>query len=181
MNNLPRRAFISGHRDVTQEEFDEHYAPLLSEAFGNFHSFVVGDYYGADHMAQKYLKEIGCPDYKIVVFHMFKSPRCCESTSSIGGFTTDEDRDRAMTNSSDYDIAWVRKGKENSGTAQNLARREFMHIHEQIGSSKKNLFLALGRKTSPKFSKFFDKLGNGFVAEWEDVSKEYVHSNDGSV
>ena len=37
--------FISGHRDLTQEEFDTHYAPLIDEIMRNdvFTEFVVGD------------------------------------------------------------------------------------------------------------------------------------------
>ena len=37
--------FISGHRDLTQEEFDIHYAPLIDDIMRNdvFTEFVVGD------------------------------------------------------------------------------------------------------------------------------------------
>ena len=38
-------------------------------------------------------------------------------------FTADLQRDEAMTRNSDYDIAFIRKGKETSGTAQNILRR----------------------------------------------------------
>lgn len=41
------------------------------------------------------------PFRNITVYHMFK----------------------AMTEHSDYDIAFIRKGKESSGTAQNILRR----------------------------------------------------------
>ena len=42
---------------------------------------------------------------------------------TIGGFTGDAERDIAMTNISDEDIAWIKVGGERSGTAQNLMRR----------------------------------------------------------
>jgi hypothetical protein len=40
-----------------------------------------------------------------------------------GGFPNDAARDAYMTQHSDRDIAWVRTGKEHSGTAKNLQRR----------------------------------------------------------
>jgi hypothetical protein len=45
------------------------------------------------------------------------------SFATKGEFKTDKQRDAAMTAASTIDIAWVRPGKEYSGTAQNLARR----------------------------------------------------------
>jgi len=44
----------------------------------------------------------------------------------MGGFTTDDERDAAMTMASDADIAWVRPGRKKSGTAKNLARRNLV-------------------------------------------------------
>ena len=114
--------FVSGHRDVTEEEFKEHYAPALSRAAWNPNArFVIGDYYGVDIMAQKYLKEEGIKN--VVVFHMLEKPRNNAGFPTIGGFTSDEDRDSAMTDVSDEDILWVRPGKEGSGTDQNRLRR----------------------------------------------------------
>lgn len=43
--------------------------------------------------------------------------------SYMGYYKTDEDRDAAMTRVSDVDIAYVREGRWNSGTAQNIKRR----------------------------------------------------------
>ena len=42
---------------------------------------------------------------------------------TVGGFENDIDRDSAMTKNSNYDVAYIRKGKEDSGTAQNILRR----------------------------------------------------------
>lgn len=64
--------FISGHRDLTWEEFTKWYAPAISKVICTDKEarFVVGDCEGADR-----------------------------------------------------DIAFIRKGKESSGTAQNILRR----------------------------------------------------------
>lgn len=41
----------------------------------------------------------------------------------IGGFKSDEERDSAMTEASDYDVAFVKNNRWRSGTAQNILRR----------------------------------------------------------
>lgn len=127
-------AFISGHLDLTEKEFKEHYVPKINLALRNGTDFVVGDAKGCDTLAQKYLKPIletkswmdGSMIYPgITVYHMLDRPRnCIKGFRTKGGFRSDDDRDTAMTVVSDYDIAWVRKGRETSGTAKNLERRE---------------------------------------------------------
>lgn len=115
-------AFVSGHRDVSVDEFDEHYKPKLLNAMEQGHQIVVGDYEGVDYMAQSFLS---FHEYtNVLVYHMFTKPRYYVGTfNTVGGFISDEDRDSAMTNVSDYDIAWVRPGKNKSGTAINIRRR----------------------------------------------------------
>ena len=112
--------FISGHLSLTQSEFDAHYKPLIDEALFQGRSFVVGDAKGADTMAQDYL--YGKTD-KVTVYHMFESPRYNAGFTTVGGFLTDQERDSCMTDNSDRDIAWVREGRERSGTQKNLYRR----------------------------------------------------------
>jgi hypothetical protein len=118
--------FISGHLSLTQDEFDIHYKPFIVEALFHNSSFVVGDAKGADTLAQTYL--FGKTD-RVVVYHMFGSPRYNAGFPTEGGFQSDEERDNAMTDNSDSDIAWVRKGREKSGTQKNLDRRETLKYH----------------------------------------------------
>lgn len=113
--------FISGHLDLTQEEFDLYYAPRINSVMQEAKWFVVGDARGTDSMAQSYLKLNGAKN--VTVFHMFESPRNNPGFPTMGGFDGDDDRDAAMTRVSDEDIAWVRPGRDRSGTAANLARR----------------------------------------------------------
>ena len=120
--------FISGHLSLTPKEFEQHYKPLIFDAIRDGASFVVGDARGADHMGQQFLKRIIMDnmlvDVDVTVFHMFEAPRHNAGPfPTQGGFQTDEERDAAMTAASDTDIAWVRPGRESSGTAKNLARR----------------------------------------------------------
>ena len=113
--------FVSGHLDLTEREFESHYAKPISEALSKGGAFVVGDARGCDTMAQEYLRRRRS---SVTVFHMFTSPRNnVGGFCTFGGFTSDEERDAEMTQRSDADIAWVRPGREKSGTAKNLQRR----------------------------------------------------------
>lgn len=120
--------FISGHLDINGDEFlDNYIVSILSAVREPGSSFVVGDARGTDTLAQHALVELMTPQdllERVRVFHMFDSPRNNPgSAPTVGGFTSDEERDAAMTAASTHDIAWVRPGRENSGTARNLARR----------------------------------------------------------
>jgi len=119
---MSKTYFVSGHRNITEEEFIQHYEPILWEKLNEEGAkFVIGDCNGVDDMAQKYLKAFDVKEIK--VYHMFEEPRYGNGLETVGGFVSDIDRDSAMTESSDEDIAWVRPGCEKSGTAQNIERR----------------------------------------------------------
>lgn len=113
--------FVSGHLDLTKAEFAEHYAPRMQVALAEGASFIVGDARGADLQAQDWLLFAGCD--QVTVYHMFESPRNNVGFRTVGGFRSDDERDAAMTAASTDDIAWVRPGREKSGTARNLKRR----------------------------------------------------------
>lgn len=114
--------FVSGHLDLTQEEFNEHYLPQLQEAAVEGAAFIVGDARGADTLTQTWLRHEGYHDF--LVFHMLVSPRNnLGAAECLGGFPSDTARDTAMTAASTRDIAWVRPGREDSGTARNIRRR----------------------------------------------------------
>ena len=120
--------FISGHRVITKEEFDASYKPIIDFVLESEPGckFVIGDYWGCDEMAQNYLmdeKSI-CP-CRVTVYHMQESPRYYNKkvTNFVGGFKTDEERDTAMTEASNEDIAFVRDCNVLSGTGKNILRR----------------------------------------------------------
>lgn len=118
--------FISGHRNITNEEFENNYESALYEASCEQAYFVVGDYYGVDIMAQNYLVDtLNIDPDRITVYHMFESPRNINPKikNTKGGFTSDSERDAAMTEASDEDIAFVRDPKKWSGTGENILRR----------------------------------------------------------
>lgn len=118
--------FISGHRNITEEEFYKNYAPAIYLAACEDSAFVVGDYYGVDIMAQNYLmNSLKINPDRVTVYHMFESPRNINPKikNTMGGFKSDTERDTAMTEASDKDIAFVRDPKKWSGTGENILRR----------------------------------------------------------
>lgn len=117
--------FISGHRDLSEGDFKEYYVPKLRRVIecDPDCKFVVGDYEGVDFMAQTWLVKEGLKE-KLTVYHMWSRPRHLAEGVMFtkGGYTSDLSRDSAMTEISDFDIAYIGKpGK--SGTRQNINRR----------------------------------------------------------
>lgn len=119
--------FISGHRDISVEKFNNIYVPKIKEVIETDKNcrFVLAECSGVDRYAQDYLRD-NLKDHSLVtVYHMYDSPRYLASKlfKTIGGFKDDISRDEEMTNSSDIDIAFIEKGRWTSGTAQNILRR----------------------------------------------------------
>lgn len=130
-NKREKTYFISGHRDITDNEFECFYIPQLYYYATEFPDtqFVVGDCDGADIKAQNFLMdEIKIDSSRVTVYHMFDEPRNKNEKINqlIGGFESDDERDSAMTNVSFQDIAFVRDNTKISGTAQNILRRFLM-------------------------------------------------------
>lgn len=124
--------FISGHRDLTPEEFKNHYLWWIGTVLTNdpFPSFVVGDCEGCDTMFVEYLlsRPGEMPDIDL---YCVESPKMKPFGDDLNHFENIRIHikkdynscDRTMTKLSDFDIAWIRPGKENSHTADNIRRR----------------------------------------------------------
>ena len=164
--------FISGHRNITDQEFYFHYVPKINEAMKEGAAFVIGDYYGVDQKAQDYLKEKRYDKSKVVIYHMLDKPKYCVWEHTRSGFTSDEERDNAMTFDSNEDIAWVRTSQEESGTAQNIARRVIYKM--SIDVLRRKLELEDEIKNIEKFNGLFSKVEETIKKEWKQVSKEYI-------
>lgn len=126
--------FISGHRNITEEEFEKFYKTTIDMVLDKTHDcrFVVGDYHGVDIMSQNYLLDVmGIEPSRVTVYHMYDTPRNKNEkvVNFVGGFQTDEERDSAMTHNSFEDIAFVRDWTMLSGTAQNILRRYAMSLN----------------------------------------------------
>lgn len=124
-----KKSFISGHGSTSFEEWFLHYKPLIDKALFENSEFILGDFRGTDVLTMEYLKD---KTVNVTICHCFKKARYQVDTVGlfsadwqyVGGFQSDEERDAFMTQNSNDDIAWVRSGKEESGTAKNLKRRK---------------------------------------------------------
>lgn len=128
--------FISGHRDLSYEDFEKYYIPKIKEIIemDPRAGFVVGDCDGVDKYTMDYI--FNETTNIVTIYHMFNKPRNTPNDKSPesfasnyeyvqfrSGFKSDEERDAAMTRDSDFDIAFIKDGRWDSGTAQNIKRR----------------------------------------------------------
>jgi len=136
-------AFISGHTNLRDAEFETHYRDALDKAIAEGHDFVIGTSVGGDRMGFDYLLKHGVAPLKITIYIYDKYKANLEpqyqkmGVKTKGGYTSYNQRDGQMTKDSDYDILWVRSEEENrkiyeddyragriSGTEQNRIRRQ---------------------------------------------------------
>ena len=130
-------AFISGHTDLTREEFDAHYLAPLRHVLREGHRVVVGNAEGGDTMALQHLLANG-HDSALITVYVFRGRQMLYPVATVGNWTSYSQRDAAMTAASDYDLCWVRPEaecrrlygdkyrKRVSGTEQNVLRRQEM-------------------------------------------------------
>lgn len=132
--------FISGHRDITPEEFEKFYVPAIVDVIDTCNDnyddceFVVGDCRGCDEMAANfianYIKEntddTECPPCILCIYHMFSEPRFRVGVAGQDGFYHVDMVDELNADLCE-DIAFIRsKSKWDSGTAENILRRHTM-------------------------------------------------------
>ena len=126
------RYFVSGHRDITFDEFFDNYVPLLDKvrAEDSNAEFIVGDWEGCDMLTLEYLLCDLFPYPNITIYGVDKiriNPYGLTPdkypTVNIVLKTSYDECDASMTTDSDFDIAWIKPGKEDSHTAKNIKRR----------------------------------------------------------
>lgn len=146
-NILHRKVFIGGHRNISKEEFENHYKSKIdhfilwikhSDSYLNSSkklTFYIGDCEGCDKMAINYIISKLCHNIKLVICSL-KEPfegqinyTLCvnDNITVIKDFNTHEERDTYMTVNTNYDILWIRQNEWTSGTAQNFVRRNWLN------------------------------------------------------
>ncbi len=135
--------FISGHTNLTKEEFNKHYKPLLDNIINdnNTNSFVIGNSEGADKMAFQYLISKGISIDNITIYYFSKNNQEDNfyfhyKPKIIQGFTSYEKRDAAMTNASDKDILWIRPKEDNKKLLESLGEK---YRENRISATERNL------------------------------------------
>ena len=145
---MTKVAFISGHIDLTQEQFETHYVHHIDKAIENGCAFVVGNALGCDALALRYLSKRINKDL-VTVYHR-ESPydkihkehltlseiKALGYRNIISGWPTFDARDAAMTSVSDFDIAWVRPDSETKTLIESLGKS---YRPNRISGTLKNL------------------------------------------
>lgn len=146
MEGINYKVFVSGHRDLTKEEFNSIYIPAINKYIDwlkEDHShifdskkltFYVGDCEGCDKMTIYYLCGKLNRNIKLVICSLKEKfegqinyDLCInDNISVIKEFNTHEERDAYMTKNTDIDLLYIRPNKWDSGTAQNFVRRVWM-------------------------------------------------------
>lgn len=121
-----RTYFISGHCDLTQEEFHKHYAHKIRKSNADYPDcvYLVGNRTGCDQFAQEYLRKIGVSPERVTIYYKETSSLVNLHGYATKTFLMNHHAAKAMTEASTHDIAWVRSGAEDSTTARNLLRRK---------------------------------------------------------
>lgn len=143
-------AFISGHTDLNDQEFQQYYVPQLQHVISEKHNVVLGNAPGADTKVLEYLLTAGHDPKQVTVYIFSRTDDHATlrqwyiekyKVSVLNNWTSYNKRDTAMTFASDYDLCWVRSEEECrclygdqyrkrvSGTEQNLIRRK-KHIKQ---------------------------------------------------
>ena len=68
-----KTAFVSGHLDLTEEEFTFYYAKPIEIAHSLGHNIVVGDARGCDEMTQRFISTLEKSKSKTFVYHIFEA------------------------------------------------------------------------------------------------------------
>lgn len=116
-------AMISGHTDLTKQQFDKYYVPEIDKYIKKGYSFLVGGASGCDTFAQNYLSQL---PVEVTVCDKGDQNNCLfpDNFYHINGFASYPERDNYMTQHSSVDIAWIYYGSAGSGTCANLLRRK---------------------------------------------------------
>lgn len=145
MEGINYKIFISGHRDLSKDEFNSIYVCLINQYIDWLNldqsnlftskklTFYVGDCDGCDSMAIEYIVNNVLPNNPDTYLTICTCDFDFEGKQSynfdnaniniINGFKSHEERDTYMTRETQVDLLYIRPGKWDSGTAQNFVKR----------------------------------------------------------
>lgn len=127
MNKMAEVIFvmISGHTDITREQFDATYVPRLKELADQGAAFILGGAPGTDRMAQQWLISNGHGLRMTVYDRKGRDGRLSPSGNHVALDKNDQLRDERLTRDSVVDVAFIKSSSSavGSGTFANMLRR----------------------------------------------------------
>ncbi|MEM9983110.1 MAG: hypothetical protein AAF734_11485 [Bacteroidota bacterium] len=122
-----KQLYIFGNGNITWENFQAYYLPTLTSIDYHTTYFHVCDFKGADTLAMEFLKMY---TGKVTLYHIGERPRYLPDKYKTkvsqwqlaGGYTSDEERDRAAIEACTHYLAidFNSKEKSLSGTQKNI-------------------------------------------------------------
>ena len=119
--------FVSGNTDMNDKKFMQYYAYQLDQMIKNIENLYINtsDDDGCDVMVQLLVSKLSIPKENVTIFYMGDKIKnlISKDFAVVGGFTTLEERNAAMTLSSNMDFHVILEGKGRSAVEANLCRR----------------------------------------------------------
>lgn len=158
--------FVSGNKDISEKDYMQYYMPLL-QALTKVHEeiyYVMSDDNGVSELTQMFLSKALKDKTVVSIFGTGEKPNVFIDNDYlyIGGFKTLEERDAAMTASSNKDLHIILGGKGDSAIKNNICRRLTpKYDYKKFLSAKHNIVfwsILFGLVSSDDVEKLQDKL-----------------------
>lgn len=128
-NKIPSNIFISGITNISEKQFMEFYYPILDFIVKQEEDPIIemSDDDGVALLSQLYFKSVldKLKNGQIIIFGLGEQPKnfVSEKYIYIGGFTSVEERDAAMTYTTNRDVHIILEGEEKQTVIDNIIRR----------------------------------------------------------
>jgi len=150
-----RVIFISGNTDLDEKQFMTYYAYQISELLKNKNIFFnLSDDDGCSAMLQSMFAKMIDDKSRVNVFHMGNSLKNLFSGEfvTVGYFNTLEERNAAMTLSSNMDYHIILEGKGKSAVEKNICRRntpEYNYMKHWVVGNRRFWDMFKGEEKQP--------------------------------
>lgn len=126
MSKEQTAVFISGNNDLTEKQFIQYYLPILKMMIDDENTvFRISDDTECSNLCIKTFEQFLKNKKRVIIYSTSKLPPkdLPSGYGFIGGFLTMEERDAAMTITSDTDLHIVLQGEGKSSVTKNILRR----------------------------------------------------------
>ncbi len=142
MDSTQRVYFISGHEDLTVDEFNTHYSRRIKRSNSDFPDclYIIGAAAGTDRMSHDYLRTIGVDPNRVIIYYKhdgFHNPHRYRVHIKA-------EYDTVMTGASTHDITWVRPGSDRTSVQRNIARRREKRARTERVATPASIYIPPG-------------------------------------
>lgn len=116
---------INGHRDLTADEFNDHYALKIRKANAENPScvWVIGNSGACDRYAYDFLRKLGVCPTRVKIYHMASAVPENRYNCILRAFDTKTTMNATMLKCTTRDIVWIRPDTDKYGLSQIIKRK----------------------------------------------------------